>query len=594
MKSFHILFTFLVGIGVWTPSSLDAQTTVQVGYSALGTDNAPINTRNDYHYSQSIYTAADLIADGATGAGTISKIRYYRQPGGSPVNSTSWTVYIGNTTKTSFLNPTDWIPSTSMTICYSANVTFSSGWMEIPLTTPFLWNGTDNIVVGIDENQPGIAASAIFWNYTEYGSARTLFSGGATNPNPTSPPTGFMGNWAPNIQFEFNTPTNPTSPCSPTSSNFSDYNRDFRTTGGIANINDTDYIFGSPGYKNKYATLFASQVAGSSLSFSVTTIGTNVQFKIWVDWNSNNLFESTEELFYGQNNGTNPSFSGNFTIPSVATGDYRMRIRCVGGSGATLTPCDNIAWGEARDYKITVASLPNCTGTPVSGVITAPATVCMASPYTVSASGTSTATGISFQWQSSSTGGTPWTNVGAATSIVTNLNVANFSGSIFYRLATTCTVSAITAYSNVIGINVTPTFNCNLSITAWYKADANVTVAGASKISAWKSTVGAYDLTQATDSKRPNLILGASNYKLFNYNKRVKFNKTNLTRLANTTTPTDHLGADGTVFLVLNKTNGSGTGTSFAYDPDGSINTNRCYQFNPSCSFSPHHLLIFC
>lgn len=469
MKTTHLLSALALSlVALALPRLADAQTTVQVGTQTNLTDNGPVKTTENYHYSQSIYTKTDINTGGGSGPGNISKIRFFYESGGY-TNSTNWTIYLGHTNKTSFLSDTDWFTAVTMVNCFSGNVTFptAGNWIEITLTTPFLWNGSDNLVVGVDENAAGLSATAAFWRFTNYTESLILRYGSTTaNPSKSLPTTGaWRGTWAPNIQFVW-TSAPPTAHCSPSTSNssnnFNDHHENFTTTGGIGNITDTDNLGSSPGYKNKYASLSAQQIVGGFLGFSVKSFGTNVKFKIWVDWNSNNVFDATEEMFYGQGS-SNPIFNGSFTIPSVPPGDYRMRIRSEGGSAAAVIPCGVIAWGEARDYKITVT--------------------------------------------------TP------------------------------------TAF---------PTFS------TWHKADENVTLSG-SQVSSWASVANPYLLAQASTGQRPTLVNGSNQYKLFNYNKRIKFTKANSTRLENINPPVsgDPLGSDGTVFLIVNNIE---SGTLFAYD----------------------------
>lgn len=182
-----------------------AQTTVTIGTATSSTNNAPVNASNVYHYSQSIYTAANIVSGGGTGMGTISKIRYYYSSG-TYTNSTNWTVYIGHTNKVNFSSNTDWI-TTGLTNCFSGTVTFpgTGNWLEITLSTPFEWNGVDNIVVGIDENEAG-SGSNVYWRYSNYGSDnRTIYYGNAvTDPDPMSPPSAnSRGTWAPNLQLDW-------------------------------------------------------------------------------------------------------------------------------------------------------------------------------------------------------------------------------------------------------------------------------------------------------------------------------------------------------------------------------------------------------
>ncbi len=198
---YGLFFAALSTIGITS-----AQTTVQVGTGTSTTNNAPIQAYYNFSYSQCIYTAADLVASGATTMGTITKIRYYFNSGAS-TNSTDWTVHMAHTNKTNFTSTTDWVSSTGMSTNFSGTVTFpaTGNWLEITLSTPFQWNGVDNILIGIDENQAGYG-SQTYWRYSNYGSDnRSIFYySDATNPDPVTPPTAISrGTWAPNVQFEW-------------------------------------------------------------------------------------------------------------------------------------------------------------------------------------------------------------------------------------------------------------------------------------------------------------------------------------------------------------------------------------------------------
>lgn len=185
-------------------SSLVAQTTVQIGTQTGTTEYAPISSCWNYSYSQQIYTAAEINAGGFNGPGTIDKLRFYYSSGATG-SSTGWTVYIGNTTKTSFTSNTDWESSANLTNCFSGTVTYPGGgnWLEITLTTPYEWDGTSNVVVGIDENQGGYNCS-VYWRKSDLGANRSIyFYSDPTNPNPSSPPSASSrANFVPNVQFE--------------------------------------------------------------------------------------------------------------------------------------------------------------------------------------------------------------------------------------------------------------------------------------------------------------------------------------------------------------------------------------------------------
>lgn len=199
-----VVFSLLFAGSCFTNAT--AQTTVQIGTSTGVNVNFPITSYWGYSYSQQIYTAADMLAAGVTGPGTISKLRFYLNTSSS-ANSTAWTVYMGATQKTSFNSTTDWIPVTALTSTFSGTVTFPAGnnWMEIVFTTPFIWNGVDNIVVAVDENQPSYSSSNSEWSVFQTGVSRGInYRSDSTNPDPASPPIASGTSTSINIvQFEF-------------------------------------------------------------------------------------------------------------------------------------------------------------------------------------------------------------------------------------------------------------------------------------------------------------------------------------------------------------------------------------------------------
>lgn len=187
--------------------SMQAQVTVQVGTGTVGQANTPINTNWGYNYTQQIYKASEISAAGGYSGTTITKIRFYFTAAASPVNNDGWTVYMANSARNTFNSVTDWEPIASFTQVFSGTVVFpgTAGWVEVPLSTPFAWNGTSNIIVAVDENTPNFTSS-YNWNATATGTDnRSIFyRNDSNNPDPASPPaaTNRATNIA-NIQFDF-------------------------------------------------------------------------------------------------------------------------------------------------------------------------------------------------------------------------------------------------------------------------------------------------------------------------------------------------------------------------------------------------------
>lgn len=167
--------------------------TVQVGDDFFMTDVLPVFSCDDYNYSQQIYLDYE-ISGGGGGPGYITKLRFYYYYGSySPESWNQWTVYLGNTTKTDFLNANDWVPVSSMSQVFSGTIPQPAeySWLEIVFDSPFYYTG-QNLVVAIHENASG---SDCYANWASYGAGTDrglLYSSYYDDPDPASPPT---ANW---------------------------------------------------------------------------------------------------------------------------------------------------------------------------------------------------------------------------------------------------------------------------------------------------------------------------------------------------------------------------------------------------------------
>jgi len=182
-----------------------AQTTYTVGNGAATNPNFPISSCYGYTYSQQIYTAADLAAQGA-GIGTITKIRFFVSSRPATITaSDNWKVYIGHTSKNEFLNTSDWEGIGNMPLAFSGTVVIpaAANWMEIVLTTPFEWDGTTNLIVGIEEEDPSYNCT-INWKSTLGTFNRGIYyRSDSNNPVPSAPPAALgITPTMPNIQFD--------------------------------------------------------------------------------------------------------------------------------------------------------------------------------------------------------------------------------------------------------------------------------------------------------------------------------------------------------------------------------------------------------
>ncbi len=189
-----------------SPSTLTATLTkagtVTVGNGASTTGaieelTAFCNRRITYK-QQTVYTAADLTAAGLS-AGPITSIGYTIATVGDASNTSNFTVKIGTTALSTL---TDYVASGGFTLCRPASTyNHAVGLNMIALTTPFIWDGTSNIIIevthgGIDNiNNAQTFYTTTSGNTTAYG-----YNGAATGTLSNKRfNTTFVGNAAPAI-----------------------------------------------------------------------------------------------------------------------------------------------------------------------------------------------------------------------------------------------------------------------------------------------------------------------------------------------------------------------------------------------------------
>lgn len=113
--------------------------------STGSTEGCPVNVFYKSLHGQSVYTAAELNAAGIFGPISITQLGFNITGLPDQVMPT-FLVRMGHTSQA---NAASWVPESSLTTVWSATSyqPAATGWNMYTLSTPFLWNGTDNIVV---------------------------------------------------------------------------------------------------------------------------------------------------------------------------------------------------------------------------------------------------------------------------------------------------------------------------------------------------------------------------------------------------------------------------------------------------------------
>lgn len=126
---------------------------------------------NKHSWSLSIYQQSELLANGAT-AGLITGAGWYKNDAGAYLaNDASFEIFMKPTTLSNFSGGAGNfdIESVGATLVYSntaIGLPATIGWVDFTFSTPFNWNGTDNIMVLTRWVRPGAGTAAVNWAAT--------------------------------------------------------------------------------------------------------------------------------------------------------------------------------------------------------------------------------------------------------------------------------------------------------------------------------------------------------------------------------------------------------------------------------------------
>ena len=250
-----------------------SQGEITIGNGTATTAYVPMHCNYDYSYTQTIYTSSEIVG------GTISQIAYYMTSTDARIENI--VIYAGNSTKSVFASNTDYEPLANLTQVFSGTVTFNQGWNYITLTTPFLYNGIDNLLIAIDKNTGNYASRS--WQSHSSSFASCLYYYQDDNDiDPSAPAAsnkGF-GSSRPNTKFVI-TPTDPGFCFAPTSLTYSNVLTNEVTISWDANIDVASYLIEYKTSSQEWAD--ATLIPGiSGNTHVITNLNANTQYNIRV------------------------------------------------------------------------------------------------------------------------------------------------------------------------------------------------------------------------------------------------------------------------------------------------------------------------
>lgn len=158
--------------------------TVVFDQGTTTTYQIPINNYYKYSYSQQIYLASEM--NGPIDIKSISFDYAYGTPTSAKTNVN---MYLGHTTKDAFTGTSDYIPVSSLHLVYSGALNCSQGWNTFILDSIFHYNGSDNLVLAVDDNTNAYNGTAYVFNAeSQSPNYRTLYYySDSNNPDPSDP-----------------------------------------------------------------------------------------------------------------------------------------------------------------------------------------------------------------------------------------------------------------------------------------------------------------------------------------------------------------------------------------------------------------------
>ncbi|MCR4964287.1 MAG: fibronectin type III domain-containing protein, partial [Bacteroidales bacterium] len=156
---------------------------LQIGEGTGTTYYIPLNNYYNYTYTQQIFLASEM-----SGATDIRSISFDYAYATASTDKNNVNIYLGHTTQSSFSGTGNYIPDTVLHLVYSGHLNCQQGWNEFTLDSVFHYNGTDNLVLAVDDNSGDYNGSAYtFHTHTTTDSRSLYYYSDSNNPSPSDP-----------------------------------------------------------------------------------------------------------------------------------------------------------------------------------------------------------------------------------------------------------------------------------------------------------------------------------------------------------------------------------------------------------------------
>ena len=209
---------------------------------------------------------------------------------------------------------------------YSPNSVYSGGEQVV-----YNGNGNSVTVTGLS---PSTNYNFMVFEYTGSGTG-TIYNTAAGINNPSSHTTSCMPSFSNNNQGTY---------------------LKGLTLNTINNLNN-----GDGNHYSDFTNLNTNLLVGFTYDVSFQMSYNQEKVSLWIDWNDNSIYETSERLVYDLNCPADGTTHSTIAIPPTASlGSHSMRVRASWGSG--MDACSTGNYGEVEDYTVTFKDEISWTG----------------------------------------------------------------------------------------------------------------------------------------------------------------------------------------------------------------------------------------
>ncbi|CAH0995081.1 hypothetical protein EMA8858_01201 [Emticicia aquatica] len=249
--------------------------------------------------------------------------------------------------------------------------------------------------------------------------------------------------------------------------------------GGV-NYNPSSGCASDGGYSFRFNTV-RTLIIGNSYSITLNPLwigGNDIQAAIWIDYNKNGIFETTEKVFT-TSTATSAPITGSFTVPLDSPTKTQTRMRVVSNFfSAPTNPCGSYTYGETEEFLVDII----CQSNP-SVPVTVGASRCGTGTLTLSASGCAG----TYNWYASlNSGSSLGTSSTFTTPTLSNTNNyyvdCTINSCVSTRALAIATVNLIPNAPSVGSVSKLPGQTATLTATScvgtvkWYSSNTGTTI----------------------------------------------------------------------------------------------------------------------